>query len=111
MKKCTGRMCKECPFKKGSAPGWLGPWQKPQDLVEFVLSENEFPCHMTMGDDDVDVMPEHETVCTGSVLFANKSFKLFRSGMLRDEQQRLKGSSEAENTMDRFEFIQHHERK
>src|SRR5262245_30601268 len=81
---CAPRTCKECPFRNDSLRGWLGPWKASNDIVEHVLNEHDFACHMTTSEEAEErgTLPRR---CTGSVMFANKNVKLFADPVLRAE--------------------------
>lgn len=42
--------CKECPYRKDSAKGWLGD-NSLDTYAEPITSDIEIPCHKTMSDD------------------------------------------------------------
>lgn len=100
--------CKECPFKKGSLQGWLGPWPDSGTLHRHIMGEQDFACHMTTGTDDSDDMPEGARRCAGAIMYATKSCKKFVDPVLKREQERLAPTDEI---MDLFEFREHHEKK
>lgn len=99
--------CKECPFKKGSLPGWLGPWHDSNTLHLHIVNEQDFACHMTLGQDDDEEVPETARRCTGAIMYATKSCKRFNDPVLRDEQVKHQPSEEI---MDLFEFREHHKK-
>lgn len=107
IKPCAPRPCKECPFRKNSAPGWLGPWPDAATLHLHIVAERDFACHMTMGDDDEDELPEDTRRCTGAIMYATKSAKRFVDPVLRKEQQEHQPTEEIMNL---FEFKEHHTR-
>lgn len=108
--KASPRPCKECPFMKGSAPGWLGPWPDSDTLHMHIAHEHDFACHMTISDDDEDSdeFPEGARRCTGSVMYATKNCKRFHDPVLKAEQERLKPIDEV---MNMFEMREHHAKK
>lgn len=61
--------CKECPFTKGSLPGWLGG-ETLQDTYDQVMHEGPFACHMTRHKKDKDM-----SRCFGSLMFMRKGCK------------------------------------
>jgi hypothetical protein len=79
--------CDDCPFRKNSLRGWLGPWH-PQELSRHVMS-NDYACHQTQNDpsdyEDMDLdEPLPASViedliqydahqCRGSVLYREKN--------------------------------------
>jgi len=99
-----GKPCDDCPFRKNAAPGWLGPWE-PLDLYQSVMSEQPFACHQTI---DSDGHPIEETeLCVGSMMFASKCGKSFRTPEL--EAQRLRHQPEADQCMG-IDFLKFHGR-
>jgi hypothetical protein len=47
----TVRPCNECPWRRESAPGWLGPF----DADEWIMlghSDEPIACHETIGEDE-----------------------------------------------------------
>ena len=47
MEKCNKKMCKDCPFKKTSAKGWLGS-HNTDHFINIIESDLKLPCHNTM---------------------------------------------------------------
>jgi hypothetical protein len=45
--------CSQCPFRRNSLRGWLGPWDVEQLLHH--LGRGEFPCHQTIKRDDQSI--------------------------------------------------------
>lgn len=82
-KKALAVPCNECPFRKDSIQGYLGPWPSPQDLVEQAFSEAGFACHKTV---KVSGVPEGTSICAGSLACANLSAKQYRDHILRNYQ-------------------------
>lgn len=85
--------CSQCPFKRGSLPGWLGEWSGPEELSAHVLAGNRYPCHMTMNEashyDDMGIEEEliddlilvDSTQCKGSMMYRER-FNLERQGAI-----------------------------
>lgn len=40
--------CRECPFRRASAAGWLGPYDA-DEWVQLVHSDEPIACHLTLG--------------------------------------------------------------
>lgn len=93
--------CGECPFRKTSARGWLGPWTA-ESIVLQAFSEAGLACHMTAND------VATAKTCAGSLICANKSAKLYRDTWLACHQANLKASPEAKHVMNVAEFREHH---
>ncbi len=109
------RICKECPFSKNSAPGWLANYTV-EDIADFVSNEALFPCHLTLSDDDLD-QDEVETgikngdmkLCRGYVECVIKSAKSPRyNKLLIEEIDKVKKEGLSENSMPIWEFKKHH---
>lgn len=66
----TSKPCSECPFRKDSAQGWLGPYTVP-DLLDFARRDIEFPCHKSMG-------TKNERICRGFLHYRNNTGKSAR---------------------------------
>lgn len=62
--------CEQCPFRKNSAPGWLGPWNV-QDFEQMYNGDANFICHSS-----IDKNVEH--TCVGYVLIRVNSLKVSR---------------------------------
>lgn len=79
--------CDQCPFRKKSPRGWLGPWT-PELIVEQVLAGDvRFGCHKTVTDDGVDDGKVEQ--CAGASKFANNICKLSRDRERAAHQRRL----------------------
>jgi len=104
--------CRECPFRKDSAPGWLGSYT-PQEVMEVVVNDGPFLCHSRVDYDDddwddEDALAVHEE-CAGSMIFARRLCKLSR------DREKSRGQMQVDKDFPILfpaaEFIQHHERK
>ena len=94
--------CAECPFRRTSMRGYLGPWESPQELIQQAFSEGGFACHMTVGDGSE---PKKFKVCRGSLVSANRSAKTYRDANL----QRLQANTEDPgDIMGAIEFCNYH---
>ncbi len=71
--------CSDCPFRKKSLPGWLGPWQ-PWDLLRSVDADVPFPCHQTIAEDHEERGQSLDQMqsCAGAALFLANRYKLSR---------------------------------
>lgn len=74
-------LCRECPFKRTSAPGWLGsasgdPWEflKPH----FIAGEMPLPCHLRVHweGEDVQDRAARAPVCRGYMTFLRNTMKM-----------------------------------
>lgn len=109
MKLKRKKPCKECPFRKESSPGWLGPWDA-RSIVQQAHSEAGLACHVDggvkkhLGDEE---LYDKVHVCVGSLQHANISHKSYRSPILNAF---AKAVGTAVNIMGLKEFFEHHER-
>lgn len=72
------KICGECPFKKDSLPGWLGP-HDVDDIMNMQQFEQPFSCHRTRDDKTTieSIISGDYPVCRGFVASASASCKLF----------------------------------
>jgi hypothetical protein len=107
MKSDLTKPCKECPFRKRSPPGWLGPWEAEELLM--VAGRHDLACHMTVhrGEDHTP-MPHHQA-CAGAALHMNNKLQVAFHPSLVELQDKLKDSPEAKNVFkDTTEYLMHH---
>lgn len=97
--------CSECPFVKGAARGWLGPWSA-EGLVRTVLSEYPFSCHQTVREDGQ--APEETQHCVGSLALMRRSGKLPRDPELTRRMREVPPEILA-TVMDARQFVAHHQ--
>lgn len=110
MKPPTGHPCRECPWRRVSAPGWLGP-HSAEHWVEMAHGDGQIACHMTIPPDSDDDNPDiaSMTTCSGSAIFRRNVCKSPRT---------LRGLPEYQLPDDREavfgwnnEFLAHHTRE
>ena len=107
--------CDDCPFRKKSLPGWLGP-HTVDEFVAYVQFDYPYPCHKTLveGRETVEdtELREGENICIGLVHLRNNSCKKARDedSDLRKEEIRLKGE-ENECFANTVEFAKHHSKE
>ena len=77
--------CKDCPFKRRSIPGWLGPWT-PEEVIAQVR-HTTFPCHKTIREGDNEDQLES---CAGAALWLNNTISLSRNRDVATHQKKLK---------------------
>lgn len=80
MKSCK-EPCKECPWRKKSAKGWLGG-QEPEVFTDIVRSGNFLPCHLTHKEDlSFEEMTGNKKInhCTGALIAMNNSLMQSRN--------------------------------
>lgn len=66
-------MCKECPFKKTSLPGYLGN-DTPDGFLATTMADTPMPCHMQVDyeRDDWREQASKAALCAGALhMFAN----------------------------------------
>ena len=105
--------CKECPFRKASPKGWLGP-DSAQEVMDKVNREGDYICHMTTaGKAEIDGRGPLDTpglkYCTGSIMYANTNFKRYRDPerqKLQDEMSKMKCRTKV--LRNAKEFMEHH---
>lgn len=78
MKENLRQPCKECPFRRDSARGWLGGYDGPEHfLAVHYHAEERNPCHLS-----IDYETDRETwdpeACVGQVVMFKNSYKLPR---------------------------------
>lgn len=103
--------CNECPFRRKSAPGWLGPWEPEQLLA--ALDYEPFPCHQTIQDVGLSFEDENLQSCAGAAIFFNNSIKMSRQRGMAEHQKLLKEIPDEvkQSVFTRpHEFIEHHTR-
>lgn len=104
MKETTSKPCGQCPFRRSSMRGYLGPWENPTDILHQGMSEQGLACHMTVTSTG---NWEGAKVCAGSLVCSNKSAKAYRNPELARLQTQLEGKPFPE-VMDAREFLKYH---
>jgi len=110
MKPPCGKPCKECPWRRESVPGWLGP-HPAKDWVALAHSDAQIACHLTIPEDtpedgsDLDQM----TTCSGAAIFRANVCKAPRTLRGLDDY-RLEADREAVFGWN-DQFLEHHERR
>lgn len=96
--------CKACPFRRKSAPGWLGASTPEEFLREQTLRDLEMPCHSTVDYENPwwrDRL-DQARFCAGALIFFANICKLSRD----PSRPRLPKSSEVFASPQ--EFLEHH---
>lgn len=106
--------CRQCPFLKESAPGWLGSYT-PELILSHIMGEVPFPCHATVDYDKSDWRESIEAegtksqACAGFLIMTRKFAKLPRDKEFGQHAMRLD-----RNHPDVFymwaDFVEHHKR-
>lgn len=73
--KYVKKQCKQCPFRKTSAPGWLGSYT-PSSVFSSIWKGHPFFCHTSIDYDDPEWLekamnPRSGKLCVGGLRFAN----------------------------------------
>lgn len=107
-RKPVPKPCNECPFRKDSLRGYLGPWTgRVLDFLHDAMSEGGFACHQTIE------INNHWTprtrVCAGSLRFANKCAKYYRDEELAELQETQ--PKDDPNILGLLEFTKYHNPK
>lgn len=100
--------CIECPFRRKSAPGWLGA-DTPEGFIATSEAEFRMPCHMHVDyeDDNWEELAAEAPQCAGRAIHFKNRCKMPRNpeiaGLVREVER---------NVEDVFmfpqEFIDHH---
>ncbi len=100
-------MCKGCPFKKTSAPGWLGDYN-PDEVIDAVWKEKHFMCHTKINYDDPnwDKKLDRKPHCAGALQMAKIMCKLPRD---KEHSDAVKKCVVEENHLGK-DFVDHHKR-
>lgn len=97
------RPCIECPWRKASAPGWLGA-AEPGEFLALAHSNERMPCHLAVNYESSNWKAQAEKApqCAGRAIFLANQLKLPTGDILR-----LK--ADPETVFNRpHEFIAHH---
>ena len=105
------RPCNDCPFRRASAPGWLGD-DSAENFVSNALadySDVPLPCHQAIDYEDPDWMEtqyEEAPLCVGAVIFAKNYMKRPRDPVRAAWQDQVKTSDDVFRYP--YEFLEHH---
>lgn len=101
--------CKECPYRKDSAPGWLG--EASYDPVEFLKQLDlvfAHPCHKTVDWESNDTLAVLDAPpCQGMLQFAKNACKMLQYRPYEDIRKKLKVNDSVVFAT-RQDFIDHH---
>lgn len=109
MKTNLTRPCSECPFRRKSAPGWLGPWE-PSEVMTTIRYAS-FPCHRTIPYDDVSLDHPRLQSCAGAALMLCNMMTLSRDPDITVHQRALRDDPSADFGAvfaSEREFLDHH---
>lgn len=105
------RMCPECPFRKISPRGWLGPWTV-EDMEQIVHFEQHLICHLDvttqqnagLTDEQITLSGQH---CVGALRYMSSVGKLSREPEKAQAQKKLKQVPD-QSTIEPFKLREHH---
>ena len=109
MKNNLAKPCNACPFRRASAPGWLGPWTA-RDLLASIPHER-FPCHKTIDDPLMSYDALGLEACAGALIYLNNKAELSRDGDIARLQRLFRDAPEdikASVFKWPWEFLEHH---
>lgn len=112
MKTIKKPICNECPFRKNSLRGWLGP-DSPEEVIQKVHGEGGYVCHMSiagkpqMDDSGLVDGTKYGHQCIGAIQHASVSCKRYRQPDLEKLRLELKDEDKS-NILNYPEFIAHH---
>lgn len=110
MKTDLKKPCNECPFRRRSLPGWLGPWEPRELLLSISMSAIPFTCHQTIPEDpeaDIDEMQ----MCAGAAIFLTNKLEVYRGADGARYQEEMKSvPDEVKRSVfdSSAEFVDHH---
>lgn len=101
--------CNECPFRKNSLQGYLGPHKQSSEIIGLLVVGVKFPCHMDVNgiaehiyeelkDDDIQKLTRAQATdfalkdaphCTGALQMMNNSCMLSRSREIAEDQKKV----------------------
>ena len=109
MQQACEKMCDQCPWRKNSAPGWLGA-ANPEDFIQAIRQEGKLPCHAMVdyeNEDWKEHLDDDEILhCAGAILATKKMCKMPHN---LEHAQLVSEAQPDENHMNHFEFIEHHD--
>jgi len=96
----TVRPCNDCPWRRESAPGWLGP-STSQEWVEMAHGEVPIACHLTITNESWD--DDGIKQCGGAAIYRANVCKKPRNSEI------IVGNPDREKVFSRStEFLAHH---
>lgn len=110
MNKNLKKPCNECPFRRKHPAGWIGPWEGPTAISNFIAFGGVFPCHRTIPKDGLgEASPDAHKMelCAGASIHLNNQCARHRDPEVREHQE-LVGTSPDVFTWPN-EFNKHHE--
>lgn len=105
--KVRNNICAECPWARGSAPGWTGP-ASPDTWASTASTDQVILCHMTMTEirDGKAVMTNPDLrQCAGAAQFRTNIYKSPRNPTIATAEERTTEKVFATSA----EFYEHHQ--
>ncbi len=103
------RPCGQCPWRRESAPGWLGS-SSPEEFLFTTNSEAPMPCHCAIDYTDPDWKSTQfpsAPLCAGALVFLKNSCKSPRDPELNKAVKSVSADPEAVFQWG-HEFLEHH---
>lgn len=103
------KQCNECPFKKDSAPGYLGEASYNPELFLQSMTNQPIPCHKAVKDwnDDQEINEKAwSKPCIGSLKFLRNTATLPKDNQYVELRNSVEKDSGCFGT--RQDFINHH---
>lgn len=107
------RPCNACPWRRASAPGYLGQYT-PQDFIGSVDAEVPLPCHKALEgleeEEAEEYMAEDAPYCAGALVYMRNTGKSPRDIVLREARQGV-GPNRENVFSTPGEFLAHHNKE
>lgn len=101
------KACVECPFKRNSAPGYLGEVSYQPEVFLQQINGPAMPCHLSIDwEEKSEAKFDKAKECVGALQFMNNSFKMSRDVQTAKLQKEFGKSDEIFSKT--IEFINHH---
>lgn len=102
------KACKDCPWRKTSAKGWLGG-QEPELFTSLIEMGEKLPCHKTLkGNVSLDEARNDDSIkhCYGALTTMKNSCKLSSNPEIAEQVKKVERDS---NFFQFFgQFLNHH---
>lgn len=96
--------CNECPFRKNSIPGWLGP-HKIEDFRTMASADVDFKCHM-----ELDTLGDEANTCGGYIYWRLNSFMMAKDPYLKNLEWIAKTNKEERDKCLGLDFVKYHKK-
>lgn len=105
--------CAECPFRRASAPGYLGTSHPDEFNSATVHGEEHMPCHMAIDYEKKDWASRqlpNAAHCAGSLIFLKNQCKMPHDPVLRERMDEVEKDTATVFNWN-HEFLKHHKRE